>query len=371
MLRVHSAAVRQAVESALLALGAEAADLEGREPPADAALLVAEVVSGDPAGLGLGWLREVDLPAVVVAPRADAEAVLAALRAGAVDFAVAPGDPGELEAALARALAASPRGRAAGRVVALLGAGGGAGVTTAAIGLAELLARERPGEVILVDLSLQLGGVRPALGLEPGEAIDELLADLPRLDRALLEARTTGHPAGFGVIGGGRELRDPESVKPEALSRLLDLLRASHAFVVVDLPRAPLSRVVPVLRVADPLLLLVPPRPTAVVEARSLLALLAELGRGPRPVEVVLAGSHRSGALRPRDLAGVLDLPHCRELRADARAARRAEIEGEPLPRAAPRSRASRDLRILARAVLDREGTEGASAARSAGGGFP
>ncbi len=344
--------VREAVEAALLGLGAEPADFEGGaggDPPHEAALLVVEAGPAALAGGGLGWLRGAGLPAVVVAPRADTEVVLAALRAGAVDFAVAPGDPGELEGVLARALAASPRGRARGRVVALLGAGGGCGVTTAAIGLAELLARERPGEVILVDLSLQHGGVRPTLGLDPGEGVDALLADLPRLDRALLEARAARHPAGFAVIGGSGDLRDPESVKPEALARLLDLLRRSHAFAVVDLPRSPIGRVVPVLQAAEPLLLFVPPRPAALVEARAVLDFLGELGGARARVEAVLAGSHRAAALRPRDLADALDLPGCRELRVDARAARRAELEGVPVTRVAPRSRVARDLRSLAR----------------------
>ncbi|HYY44633.1 MAG TPA: hypothetical protein VE975_05525 [Actinomycetota bacterium] len=111
--------------------------------------------------------------------------------------------------------------RSAGRVVAVTGTGGGVGVTTVALHLAQALAKfqESPG-VACVDLDLRFRGTSARMGLDPSS----LKTYAPGDDTLLSSVPVSG---GFRLV-----LPDPAGGRPSELHAV----RQTFGVVVVDVP---------------------------------------------------------------------------------------------------------------------------------------
>lgn len=220
--------------------------------------LAAEMVAADPnvviVGPGLCEDAALQLVEACDAGRPDAVTLLvaeptsdlwpAAVRAGARDV-IAPGvTDGGLREAVDRALRAAEQRRAAlsatsdpatrGRVISVLSPKGGAGKTTMASNLAVGLAHACPGEVVLLDLDLQFGGVAGALRLVPEHSIADAARAGSLLDAATLKVFLSAHPTGLFALCAPESLAQADDVGPEQLSQIVSLLADSFRFVVID-----------------------------------------------------------------------------------------------------------------------------------------
>ncbi|MDQ0894604.1 AAA family ATPase [Agromyces ramosus] len=210
------------------------------------------------------WADDIDMHAVL-SPDASDRATLALLdrladwliangRAGARDFTVQPAIapvPLEIDPPLVD-LADASVDSAAGPVVAEPGwvfppleAGtpteaiavvapkGGQGKTTIAINLATGLAEVAPNSVVLIDADLQFGDITIALALTPERTIVDAVAEAAD-DEIVLKTALTHHSDGFFVVASAPSPELGDLVSPVALGRLIDRLRATFRYVIVD-----------------------------------------------------------------------------------------------------------------------------------------
>lgn len=189
------------------------------------------------------------------------------------------------------------------RVVAVLGARGGAGASVLAAGLAVTAAEARQ-RVLLVDADPLGGGLDLVLGCEgdAGARWPELAGASGRVDAsALLSALP--HRGDLALLSFDR--RSLDAVPPPAMSAVLDAGRAARDLVVVDLPRRldPAAEVA--LQSSDQCLLVVPAEIRAVTAATKLVA---AVGEHCAQVSVVVRGPS-PGRLTPEEIAAALDLP--------------------------------------------------------------
>jgi pilus assembly protein CpaE len=126
--------------------------------------------------------------------------------------------------------------RQRGRIVTVFSAKGGCGKTTIATNLATLLTVEAQAKVCLVDLDLAFGDTGIALQLLPAHTIEDAAAIGTGLDSAALLALLTPHPSGLQVLVAPLRPDSKDSVKPETVSHILDLLVREFDYVVVDTP---------------------------------------------------------------------------------------------------------------------------------------
>lgn len=117
--------------------------------------------------------------------------------------------------------------------IAVVAPKGGQGKTTIAINLATGLAEIAPNSVVLVDADLQFGDITAALALEPTRTIVDAVADVAA-DEIVLKTTLTHHRDGFFVIASAPSPELGDQVAPRALARLIDRLRATFRYVVVD-----------------------------------------------------------------------------------------------------------------------------------------
>lgn len=118
--------------------------------------------------------------------------------------------------------------------IALWSARGGCGKTFLACSMA-LAQRVQTGRrVLLVDLSLDFGGVEVFLDLRPERGVTDLLPVLDELDLSQFERALTVHPSGLRVLcAGDRAGPAPSAVQARALLRFC---RVHHDLVILDVP---------------------------------------------------------------------------------------------------------------------------------------
>lgn len=201
-------------------------------------------VNLDGAGDG-GGLRSVqaigevapDRPVIGVSRSAEAQTIIAAMRAGCSQFVSRPIDPSDLREALASIRQVARPGSLESRRTCVVGAAGGTGATTIACNLALALAHATDRTCGLVDLHLEFGDVACAFDVQPKYTIADACRDGVELDRMLLEQVLHELPSNVHVLARPDRVDDAREVTPEGVEHALRLMGQMYPNVVVDVPR--------------------------------------------------------------------------------------------------------------------------------------
>ncbi len=249
---------------------------------------------------------------------------------------------------------------AAGRVIALAQSRGGIGATTIAVNLADQLTgvrrflhRSRPRRrVALVDLDIQFGTVGTMLDLPEQDTLLQLALDGTIPDATFLEQSMTTLPSGLSVLAAPARFAPLEALRADQVAAILDALRQTHDYIVVDLPRALVGWIEPVLNRADTVIVVTDVAVPSIRHCRRLIDFYTN-DHITLPVQVIV--NHQARPLfrsaAQREAANALDrkighwLPH------DPRPARAAIDHGKPLSAVAARAPLTRAIARLAASV--------------------
>jgi len=236
-------------------------------------------------------------PLIVVGPPGQAEAMRLAIRSGAKDFLPEPVSAADLIAALRQVRAeASKRAdnRSAGNLYAVVGAAGGVGTSFIAVNAARILSEnsERTGAPapMLVDLDLNFAPLAHYLDLHPERGLLQAIEAVEGLDEFALTGFGARHRSGLRLLcGNGGSAVLSKDVSADKLSKLLELLAASHPHVVLDLPPVLDNLTATVLSASTHILLVLQQSVLHVRNAvRRLHILRAELGVPPERIRIIL-----------------------------------------------------------------------------------
>lgn len=178
-----------------------------------------------------------DAALIVVSPPPGPEAIRGLLRMGVQDWLPKPLNPTDLAEALNRDFRHSASQVA--RVHAVMSAVGGAGATTVALSMADLLAQERAhggDSVALVDLDFSLGACGYMLNLTGGFPLDSVIVDPRRIDAELLALIRQRHPRGFDVYSFANRALVTHVNCYEFVLRLMEVLVTQHSHIILDVP---------------------------------------------------------------------------------------------------------------------------------------
>jgi pilus assembly protein CpaE len=117
--------------------------------------------------------------------------------------------------------------------MAMFSARGGVGTTTVAINTAAALTA-RGNEVVIVDLSLELGDVFIALDLDSVTSLSAVARDAGRLDGSTLRRRLVRHESGVWAIGQDGNVDDLADDLADRLPGFLALLAEHFDYVIID-----------------------------------------------------------------------------------------------------------------------------------------
>jgi pilus assembly protein CpaE len=173
-----------------------------------------------------------------------------AIRSGVSDVIQLPADEDQLTEAVERAagqLAAVPgspgvvtpgeSGGERGRVTTVFSTKGGTGKSVVACNLAVMLARQSEKPVVLLDADLQFGDVAVMLKLGPRHTIVDAVANIDRLDVALLKSLLIRHDrSGVLVLPSPLEPGFADQVSGADMVKIIDMLASFAGHVVIDTP---------------------------------------------------------------------------------------------------------------------------------------
>jgi pilus assembly protein CpaE len=333
----------------------------------------ADVVLVDLAGGALTGVELVQrlgdcMPAtrlIATGPALSPELLLEAMRAGITEYLPAPVETRDLVDALKRITRRLNRTNSraqitSGRVITLVGAKGGTGVTTAAANIAVQLQRTQHGKTLLIDLNLEGGSLAVALGLRPRYSIVDLLESLHRFDESLLASLVDQHASGVHVLGSPLLPEAVPFISAEQIRSVLRLLRRVYDTIVIDLARPYTEYGRATIDNSDLVLLMVVPDVLAVHGAKRLLPLIRKgvEGREGR-LELVLNRTSGDDQIQKTDVQQALELRIAHELRRDDAGVLASLNLGKPMTMNGSRSRYAKDVRDLATRVAPR--TKGAA----------
>lgn len=313
-------------------------------------------LDADP-GAGIALMGELarSHPSLAVLPASrlrDGELILRAIRAGAREFLPLPAEPHEVLGAFGRLVHPSSSGvpgRLGGQVISVLGASGGVGCTSLAMNLATILARNTAQAVTLADFDLFLGTVDACLDILPTYTLLEVAQNSERLDLTLLKRSMTRHESGLYVLPRPVALEDSEKIDPEALRRVIGLLKAMCSTVVIDASKAIQASDFVAFEASDVILVVVQLELNCLRNTARLLHLFRQIDGMIERVKIVVnrAGS-RWLEISPKKAEEVLNLPIFWEVPNGPNDFIKARARGVPLEAIAPKSPVLKSLRELA-----------------------
>jgi pilus assembly protein CpaE len=280
---------------------------------------------------------------LVLGPAKDPDLILRAMREGAKEFALAADDE-EIARAL-REQVKPPRVADAGRIYAVFPAKGGVGGTTLATNLAGVL--QRGGErTCLVDLNLNMGDVLAFLDLPGGYSISDVIANMRRLDRGLLDSTLLRHSSGVNVLAQSHRLEESDRVEPALLSSVLAFLRQHFRATVLDGLRSFDDVSVAAVDASDLIVLVVTQEVPAVRDARRCVELFRRLGAREK-LRLVVNRFRKEVEITPAVIAENVGLPVSATVANDYPAVIRAINRGQMLSEDSPRSPVTKDVEQL------------------------
>ncbi len=162
--------------------------------------------------------------------------------------------------------------RAGARVLALTSGKGGVGKTFLAANLAAALS-ERGERVLVLDADLGLANLDVVLNLAPKKTLHDVLGNAADLEDAILPA-----PGGYSVLLAGSGLIEYSRLTPEVRDRLAQIiarLAPRYDRILLDTGAGISDVVLYAVSLADDVLVVTTPEPTAMTDAYATIKVLA------------------------------------------------------------------------------------------------
>lgn len=316
-------------------------------------------------------------PIIMMSVHGEAESLRRAMLAGAREFLVKPFSGDEFaqsikavherelarKAQLAATLPAQPAAVDATatdiedhQVIAIFSPKGGAGRTTIATNLALALKNETEGRVCLVDANLQFGDVGVLLNLNPKNrsVLDAVEGGEP--DGDIIDSVIVDHSTGIRVLLAPPSPEGADLVTAAYLRKIIDHLRVTHDFVVVDLPSALNDHSLAVMDAADTIVVLSALEITTIKNVRLFLEVADQLEYDRGKIRLVINRADSAQGIRIGDVEASIRRPIDGSIVSDGRLAVLAVNRGVPFVVSHPEGSLSKDISKLARTLAGESG---------------
>jgi len=186
-----------------------------------------------------------------------------------------------------------------GRVITFFNVKGGAGKSVISSNVATMLARFWKKKVVLIDLNLAFGDQGILLGLPSDNHIHKLLSERPPLKISQIEKQLTKHTSGLKVLLPPPLPELAETIKPEFVENIIDILRSHYDFVIIDTHNQLTDLEIKVLEISDLIMLVMTMELTFIKNTKLLLDLLLRLKIPREKIKVILNRAFKNMGLEP------------------------------------------------------------------------
>lgn len=243
----------------------------------------------------------------------DSSSVIAAMRSGCTEYLMKPFDAERVTAALERIEARrhlKGESVAHGKIITMMGAKGGTGVTSLVTHLALNLVRRHGQKVLLVDQHRALGDVSLYLGLTRHQySFYELVQNTDRLDDELLQGFLVQHDSGLQVLDSSEALGNFPHVSPEAIEHTLAFLAEHYQFILIDAPAGISDDSAAAIRQSDLLQIVLTPELPAVRSALRWVEYLISMQYPENCIDIILNRYAKNSGLSGQEVETALRRP--------------------------------------------------------------
>ena len=157
------------------------------------------------------------------------------VRRGVSDYVIAPVTAIDVVRSICN-LFSAPEAKAVGRIVAIVGAKGGAGASTIAHNVAWAIARDLAMDSVVADLDLAFGTAGLDYNQDPPQGIADAVFSPDRVDTAFIDrllSKCTDH---LSLLAAPATLERVYDFSAEAFDAIFDTLRTTMPCIVLDIP---------------------------------------------------------------------------------------------------------------------------------------
>lgn len=275
---------------------------------------------------------------------------------GAADYLVKPLEAQEVRRAILSAHSGESKepepAAQRGQMICVVGARGGVGSTSVAIGAAWLMSEGYNKQTALIDLDLQFGTAALSLDLEPGSGMRNALEHPDRIDSLFIASAMVNYSDKLAILGGEEPLDELIEFKPEGFKRLTDEVSDIAEFIVCDVPRHLVGAAAELLSGSKAILLVTDLTLSGLRDAMRLRTALERLA--PQvPIKVVAnrVGHAKAVELGRAEFEKSLGAKIDCFLGEDPKAGK-AALSGKPLPAASVKGKTAEALRGLVHGIV-------------------
>lgn len=288
---------------------------------------------------------------ISAANNAAPDLLLQSLRAGAREFLKLPISAEELKTVLDRVAAFCAgqveTAKKKGRMVAVFSSKGGCGTTF----IATNLAASTNARTVLVDLNLQAGDLPLFLGVDPKYSFADMAENRSRLDDALIKSFVTPYSANLSLLAAPREADSADEIEPEHVFDVLQRLRESYEYVVLDPQHTFDSITLAALDQSDEIILVLSLDIPAIRSTQRALEIFDRLGYPRKKVRIVVNRWSKQIDLDLRQVEKFLGEPVIGFVPSDYQTAVTSINLGQPLVQSEPNSKIAEEIRRVARTI--------------------
>jgi pilus assembly protein CpaE len=230
------------------------------------------------------------------------------IRRGISDYMIAPVSTIDVVRTVC-SLFNAPDSKPVGRILAVVGAKGGVGASVIAHNIAWAVARDMHLDTVIVDLDLPFGTAGLDYNQDPPQGVADAVFAPDRVDTAFVDrllSKCTDH---LSLLAAPATLDRVYDFGAEAFDPIIDVLRASVPYVVLDVPHHWSAWTRRALIGADDILVIAGPDLANLRNAKSILDLL----RGSRPNDrrpvycLNMVGVPKRPEIKPGDFARAIE----------------------------------------------------------------
>jgi pilus assembly protein CpaE len=241
-----------------------------------------------------------DIHVFAVSEHSDPERIIAAMRVGCAEYLLKPLQNERVLDGLARVEAKQKertRSKVHGRIITVIGAKGGTGVTSLALHLALELTERGQRKCLLVDQHSSLGDASLYLGTGRHQySFYELANNIDRLDQELLKGFLLYHSSGLHLLDSP-EAMIMHKAPPEAVEHTLVFLAETYQFVVVDCPPGLDDTALACISQSDQIAIVMTPELPSVRNVVRYIEHMERMGCSSNKIQIVLNRHSKRGPL--------------------------------------------------------------------------
>lgn len=277
------------------------------------------------------------------------------MRRGVSEYLVPPLQPLQIIRAIS-ALYVNPEKPFAGKVVAVVGAKGGVGSSTVAHNIAWTVAERFQANTTMVDLDLSFGTGALDFNQDPTQTVAEALLAPDRVDEVFLDRLLMRQTDRLMLFCAPASLEREYEIHHEAFEAVIDRVRRSAPFVVLDLPHVWTTWMRQTLIAADDVVVVATPDLASLRNAKNMIDRVKSARPHDAPPIVVLnmVGVAKRPEIPLKDFSEAIGVTPAASLPFDPQLFGMAANNGQMIGEAQPQSKTAIALEALAAQLCGR-----------------